>query len=71
MGSLVDWTSLRKDSEIESIETPQTECQREKRFKSKKDRISQTVGQQKKTVTNIHIPEGQERGKGTEEAGKQ
>lgn len=37
MGSLVDWTQMRKESEPEgiSVETPKDENQREKRQKTK------------------------------------
>lgn len=70
MGTIADWTCLRKkisDIDNTSIETFKTEKQRKKMGDGGQKRIFKNQGTTTKSVTNIiRIPEGEERGKETE-----
>ena len=61
MGSAVDWTSLRKDSEIRVQRLPKLNIKEKKDLKQSNSKISQTVNNNKrcnshiKDIKNIHI----------------
>ena len=53
IGSAVDWTSLRKDSEIREQRLPKLNIKEKKDLKQSNSRICQTVNNNK--MCNIHI----------------